>query len=40
MDLLLTGRWFDAQEAMSYGLIKEIVKFDHLEKKHGTWPRF
>ena len=33
MDLLLTGRWFDAQEAMSYGLIKEIVKFDHLRKK-------
>ena len=23
MDLLLTGRWFDAQEAMSYGLIKK-----------------
>ena len=40
MDLLLTGRWFDAQEAMSYGLIKEIVKFDLLRKKHGTWPRF
>ena len=33
MDLLLTGRWFDAQEAMSYGLIKEIVKFDQLRKK-------
>jgi crotonobetainyl-CoA hydratase len=33
MDLLLTGRWFDAEEAMSYGLIKEIVKFDHLRKK-------
>ena len=35
MDLLLTGRWFDAQEAMSYGLIKEIVKFDQIRKK--TW---
>ena len=33
MDLLLTGRWFDAAEAMSYGLIKEIVKFDQLRKK-------
>jgi len=33
MDLLLTGRWFDAKEAMSYGLIKEIVKFDQLRKK-------
>ena len=33
MDLLLTGRWFDATEAMSYGLIKEIVKFDQLRKK-------
>ena len=33
MDLLLTGRWFDAQEAMSYGLIKEIVKFDQLRRK-------
>ena len=33
MDLLLTGRWFDAQEAMSYGLIKEIVKFAQLRKK-------
>ena len=33
MDLLLTGRWFDAAEAMSYGLIKEIVKSDQLRKK-------
>ena len=33
MDLLLTGRWVDATEAMSYGLIKEIVKFDQLRKK-------
>ena len=32
MDLLLTGRWFDAQEAMSYGLIKEIVTLDQLRK--------
>ena len=33
MDLLLTGRWFDAYEANSYGLIKEIVKSDQLRKK-------
>ena len=33
MDLLLTGRWFDATEAMSFGLIKEIVKSDQLRKK-------
>ena len=33
MDLLLTGRWFDAHEAKSHGLIKEIVKFDQLRKK-------
>ena len=33
MDLLLTGRWFDAQEAMSYGLIKEIVTLDQLRQK-------
>ena len=33
MDLLLTGRWFDADEAKSYGLIKEIVKYDQLRKK-------
>ena len=33
MDLLLTGRWFDANEAKSYGLIKEIVKSDQLRKK-------
>ena len=32
MDLLLTGRWFDANEAMSYGLIKEI-KIGPTEKK-------
>ncbi len=33
MDLLLTGRWFDAHEAVSYGLIKEIVTLDQLRKK-------
>ena len=30
MDLLLTGRWFDAEEAQRWGLIKQIVKPEHL----------
>jgi crotonobetainyl-CoA hydratase len=30
MDLLLTGRWFDAGEAQRWGLIKEICKPDEL----------
>ncbi len=25
MDLLLTGRWFDAEEALRWGLLKEIT---------------
>jgi crotonobetainyl-CoA hydratase len=25
MDLLLTGRWFDAQEALRWGIVKEIT---------------
>ena len=32
MDLLLTGRWFDANEAKQLGIIKEIVKFEDLRK--------
>ena len=32
MDLLLTGRWFDANEAKQIGIIKEIVKFEDLRK--------
>ena len=32
MDLLLTGRWFDAQEAKQWGLIKEISKPENLRK--------
>ena len=28
MDLLLTGRWFDVNEAKQLGIIKEIVKFE------------
>lgn len=35
MDLLLTGRWFDAEEAKQWGLIKEIVKQEELLDK--TW---
>ena len=30
MDLLLTGRWFDAEEAARWGLVKEIVPADKL----------
>ena len=30
MELLLTGRWFDAQEAQGWGLINEIVPGDAL----------
>ena len=30
MELLLTGRWFDAEEAKSWGLINEIVPAENL----------
>lgn len=30
MDLLLTGRWFDVQEAYRWGLVKEICPSDQL----------
>ncbi len=30
MDLLLTGRWFDAEEAVRWGIVKEIVAADRL----------
>lgn len=30
MELLLTGRWFDAEEGKGWGLINEIVPADHL----------
>lgn len=30
MDLLLTGRWFDADEALRWGLLKEIVPREAL----------
>ena len=35
MDLLLTGRWFDAEEAYRWGLIKEICAPEDLLAK--TW---
>ena len=33
MDLLLTGRWFDAQEALRWGIVKEICTPDTLLEK-------
>lgn len=30
MDLLMTGRWMDAQEAWSWGLVREITAADRL----------
>ena len=33
MDLLLTGRWFDAEEALRWGLLKEITTPDDLLPK-------
>jgi crotonobetainyl-CoA hydratase len=33
MDLLLTGRWFDAQEALRWGLLKDITTADDLLPK-------
>ena len=30
MDLLLTGRWFDAEEALRWGIVKEICAPDEL----------
>ncbi len=35
MDLLLTGRWFDAEEAHKWGIVKEIVPAGDLMDK--TW---
>ncbi len=35
MDLLLTGRWFDTDEAFRWGIVKEVVPFDQLRDK--TW---
>jgi len=33
MDLLLTGRWFDVNEAKHLGIIKEIVRYEELREK-------
>jgi crotonobetainyl-CoA hydratase len=33
MDLLLTGRWFDAEEALRWGILKEITTPDDLLPK-------
>jgi crotonobetainyl-CoA hydratase len=33
MDLLLTGRWFDATEAKQWGIVKEICKPEDLLEK-------
>ena len=33
MDLLLTGRWFDADEALRWGLLREICAPDALRAK-------
>jgi crotonobetainyl-CoA hydratase len=35
MDLLLTGRWFDAEEALRWGIVKEICAPEDLMPK--TW---
>jgi len=35
MDLLLTGRWFDTEEAMQWGLLKEVCEPGELMDK--TW---
>ena len=33
LDLLLTGRWFDAEEALRWGLLREIVRPEELRAK-------
>ena len=33
MDLLLTGRWFDAEEALRWGIVKEITSSEDLLPK-------
>ena len=35
MDLLLTGRWFDAEEALRWGLLREVTEPGELHAK--TW---
>jgi len=31
MDLLLTGRWFDADEALRWGILREVVPLNQLQ---------
>jgi len=33
MDLLLTGRWFDAEEAVRWGIVKEICPLNELQDR-------
>jgi len=33
MDLLLTGRWFDAEEAQRWGIVRDVVPADQLMDK-------
>jgi len=35
MDLLLTGRWFDSEEALRWGLLKEVVEPTELD--NSAW---
>lgn len=39
MDLLLTGRWFDANEALRWGLLREVVAAEALEESVWTLAR-
>jgi crotonobetainyl-CoA hydratase len=33
MDMLLTGRWMDAEEAHRWGLVNEVLAADRLEER-------
>ncbi len=39
MDLLLTGRWFDAEEALGWGILKEITAPEDLMAKAWSLAR-
>ncbi|MFN3261504.1 MAG: carnitinyl-CoA dehydratase [Pikeienuella sp.] len=39
MDLLLTGRWFDAEEALRWGILKEITAPEELMAKAWSLAR-
>lgn len=39
MDLLLTGRWFDADEALRWGLLKSVVDVSALQEEAWTLAR-